>query len=91
MKLIDFMLAKCLVNLLGSKQMLTILADTADEIDKLIDEKFTTESENVQRAIVVDVLLPLCAQLMHENPSKLVGELESFRTEIAKAAVEMED
>lgn len=86
-KLADFMLAKCLLMFLDSKKPEVLMADTIDNLDKLIDQRFGGDSERIQMSLVQHVLFPMAKQIMRENPQALVSITEKFRNEVALKAV----
>lgn len=55
-----------------------IVLKTADELDKLADDKLGAKgSEKVQERIVTQILLPMARQLMKENHDRYIQILEA--------------
>ena len=67
MSLQTFLVAKAIVGVLKTKNIKKAVADLAAKIDQSIDAKMRQQSENIQKAIVVNVLLPLASELMKED------------------------
>ena len=52
------------------------IKDVVEKFDHLLDDSFPKRSENIQRELVKNVLLPLCAELMREEKQKFNQILE---------------
>lgn len=66
-KLTDMILAQVLTNIVNGDRTPEVVKQTAELIDKFLDERFMARSEDLQESIVCSILLPLCGELMKEN------------------------
>ena len=72
-----FAIAQGLKMALGHVERSQMIQDTVKQLDRLSDEKLGSRSEPFQQQIVQQVLLPMCVELMKENPEKLNAILEA--------------
>lgn len=78
-----FAIAQGLKMALGHVERSQIVINTAKELDKLADAKLANKSEAFQEQIVCQVLLPICQELMKENPERLNVILEEAQHKLA--------
>lgn len=79
MKLTDLILEKALVHVLEGKKTDDVIEESATLIDKYLDERFAGYSENLQRVIVNEILLPLSARLMQEDKTQFIVDMNVFK------------
>lgn len=74
-KLTDYILAEVLTNIIRGDRTPEFVIQTAILIDKYLDERFMSKSEGLQETIVKEVLLPLCKEMLKEQPQVYKGIL----------------
>ncbi len=73
-----------IINLLKMANKKGKVKHMADAIDKVIDQKFPKRSENIQRELVKEILLPLIKELLKENPLLLIQTAQKFVFDLNK-------
>jgi len=84
MGLKEFILANAIIQTLELSKKRGAISNVAGRLDELIDKQFPKRSEKIQKAIVKQVLLPLCRELMIEDLDKLAVLVDEFREEITE-------
>lgn len=70
------LLGQALLAILDSKEVSSQVLKLSNAIDKEIDTRFPSRSEEIQSAIVSKVLLPLCTHLLRENQKEWMKILQ---------------
>jgi len=74
----EFLLANALIQTLKYAKKRGVIKKVANKVDSLADDHFKKRSENVQEKVVKLVLLPLCRELMIENPDRMLQIMNEF-------------
>lgn len=61
----------------GHVERSEIVINTAKQLDRLADDKLGKRSEAFQEELITKVILPICIELMKENPERLNAILEA--------------
>lgn len=88
MKLSEWLMAKALIKVIESGSITTKAEDIAAHFDAMLDAKFKGESEALQLVTVSHILIPLCREILKEDPisfKKIIDqESSALSREISK-------
>lgn len=87
MRLTDLILEKALVHILEGSNTENVIQDAASLVDKYLEGRFGEGSEKLKKVVVTEVLLPLCKELMKDDKTQFIADLDKFRADLLKIHV----